>query len=116
MFVAAMQTQALFSLHIKTNKAALRKLKKQLLKKSLYTILLEDGIGHTVWIIDDDSEIEKIVSYFKNIPSLYIADGHHRNASAANAAIEMRNKTLTTQAKKNLTIAFLLYSLQMNFK
>ncbi len=61
-------------------------------KEPLYDFTSEDGIGHTVWIIDDDSEIEKIVSYFKNIPSLYIADGHHRNASAANAAIEMRKQ------------------------
>ena len=61
-------------------------------KQPLYDFTSEDGIGHTVWIIDDDSEIEKIVSYFKNIPSLYIADGHHRNASAANAAIEMRKQ------------------------
>ena len=61
-------------------------------KEPLYDFTSEDGIGHTVWIIDDDSEIEKIVSYFKNIPFLYIADGHHRNASAANAAIEMRKQ------------------------
>jgi len=44
----------------------------------------EDGIQHTVWIVNDDAVIEKITGIFKEqVPATYIADGHHRAASAA---------------------------------
>lgn len=42
-----------------------------------------DGFGHTVWIISDDQDIQTITDAFAKIPSLYIADGHHRSAAAA---------------------------------
>lgn len=42
----------------------------------------EDGIGHRAWKIEDSSEIECITGEFSKIPNLYIADGHHRCASA----------------------------------
>ncbi len=42
-----------------------------------------DGFGHTFWIIDQDEDIKKITEIFASIPSLYIADGHHRSAAAA---------------------------------
>ncbi len=42
-----------------------------------------DGFGHTFWIIDDDNDIARITELFAAMPSLYIADGHHRSAAAA---------------------------------
>jgi len=42
-----------------------------------------DGFGHHFWIIDDKSTIKRITEIFATIPSLYIADGHHRTAAAA---------------------------------
>lgn len=42
-----------------------------------------DGFGHSFWLIDDVKTIEKITEIFAEIPSLYIADGHHRSAAAA---------------------------------
>jgi uncharacterized protein (DUF1015 family) len=49
----------------------------------------EDGIGHTVWVINDENVILKIVDIFKNdINYMYVADGHHRSASAARAKSE----------------------------
>lgn len=42
-----------------------------------------DGFGHTFWIIDDDADIARITELFAGMPSLYIADGHHRSAAAA---------------------------------
>lgn len=42
----------------------------------------EDGIGHRAWIIDDDNTVSEITKLFATIPNLYIADGHHRCASA----------------------------------
>ncbi|MBR1631621.1 MAG: DUF1015 domain-containing protein [Paludibacteraceae bacterium] len=49
-----------------------------------------DGFGHQVWLIDDDETIRKITAIFAEIPSLYIADGHHRSAAAALVGNEKR--------------------------
>lgn len=42
-----------------------------------------DGFGHHFWIISDDADIARITELFAAMPSLYIADGHHRSAAAA---------------------------------
>lgn len=49
-----------------------------------------DGFGHTFWVIDDKDTIRRITGIFKDIPSLYIADGHHRSAAAALVGHEKR--------------------------
>lgn len=60
--------------------------------KPVYDFVAEDNIGHTVWVIDDKETIDAIVESFKNIPSLYIADGHHRNASAVKVGLRRREE------------------------
>ena len=53
-------------------------------KSPVYNFTAEDDIQHTVWIVNDDDTIEKISNLFKEkVPCTYIADGHHRAASAA---------------------------------
>ncbi|MBP3243957.1 MAG: DUF1015 domain-containing protein [Bacteroidaceae bacterium] len=42
-----------------------------------------DGFGHKFWIISDDDDIKTVTKEFADMPSLYIADGHHRSAAAA---------------------------------
>lgn len=42
-----------------------------------------DGFRHQFWIVSDDKDIKQITDEFAKIPSLYIADGHHRSAAAA---------------------------------
>ena len=42
-----------------------------------------DGFGHTVWVIDQQEDIDAITKAFAAMPALYIADGHHRSAAAA---------------------------------
>ena len=42
-----------------------------------------DGFGHTLWIVDQPEDIEAITKAFAAMPTLYIADGHHRSAAAA---------------------------------
>jgi len=44
------------------------------------------GIGHKAWVIDCPETIDKITKAFAEVDSLYIADGHHRNASALRVA------------------------------
>ncbi len=41
-----------------------------------------DGVVQTVWVINDDSVISKLSALFAAVPAMYIADGHHRCASA----------------------------------
>lgn len=50
-----------------------------------------DGFGHHFWVIDDKATIKRIEEIFKNeIPSLYVADGHHRTAAAARVGQERK--------------------------
>lgn len=50
----------------------------------VYDFVAEDAIAHTVWIVNDDKTIDSISQLFASkVPFTYIADGHHRAASAA---------------------------------
>jgi uncharacterized protein (DUF1015 family) len=50
----------------------------------VYDFVAPDKIQHTIWIVNDDKAIEQITSLFETqVPCTYIADGHHRAASAA---------------------------------
>lgn len=61
-------------------------------KMPVYNFTTDDGITHTVWVIDDEAVINKIISLFKNIEALYIADGHHRAAAAIKVGTKRREK------------------------
>lgn len=53
-------------------------------KSPVYNFTAEDGISHTIWIINEERAIDRITELFKeDVPCTYIADGHHRAASAA---------------------------------
>ncbi len=59
----------------------------------VYNILTKDGIQHTVWLISDSEKIADLQTIFKNeIPYTYIADGHHRTASAARVGKKMKEE------------------------
>ena len=58
----------------------------------IYDFTSEDGISHTVWKIDDGNVTQSLVYAFGKVPALYIADGHHRNASAAKVAMMRREE------------------------
>jgi uncharacterized protein (DUF1015 family) len=60
--------------------------------KPVYDFVSEDNIGHTVWIIDDSGTINKLVAAFAGIDYLYIADGHHRSASAVKVGLKRREQ------------------------
>jgi uncharacterized protein (DUF1015 family) len=53
-------------------------------KSPIYDFTTEDGVQHTIWVVNDDAAIKQISQIFKDqVPCTYIADGHHRAASAA---------------------------------
>jgi len=56
-----------------------------------YDFTSDDGIAHSVWVVDDINLIERIKQEFGKVDSLYIADGHHRAAAAA-AVARMRRE------------------------
>jgi glutamate dehydrogenase (NADP+) len=61
-------------------------------KRPEFEFTTEDGVGHIVWVVDDEKTIAKITERFATIDSLYIADGHHRSASAAKVAQKRREE------------------------
>ena len=61
-------------------------LKPVIQKEPIYDFTAEDGIGHTVWIIDNEASIERFRISFASLPCTYIADGHHRSAAGTRAA------------------------------
>lgn len=59
----------------------------------LFDFVAEDGVAHTLWRVGG-AERDALVAAVGRIPALYIADGHHRAASAARARAEMRDRRL----------------------
>lgn len=63
--------------------------------KPTYDFTAEDGIKHTLWVVDEYPKVASITRIFdEQVPATYIADGHHRAASAAKVAQEMEENGL----------------------
>lgn len=79
-------------------------------RKPVYDFVSEDGIGHQVWVIDNELIVKEIVALFGEIENLYIADGHHRSASAVKVGLMRReeNPNYTGEEEFNyfLAVAF----------
>ncbi|OJW78541.1 MAG: hypothetical protein BGO69_00710 [Bacteroidetes bacterium 46-16] len=57
-----------------------------------YDFVAEDGVRHTLWVVDDYAKVASITRLFsEEVPATYIADGHHRAASAGKVCKEMRD-------------------------
>jgi len=66
-------------------------------EKPLYDLVAPGGVSHTIWRVQKS---EPIVQAFRNIPCCYIADGHHRAASALSVARERRKANPENQESK----------------
>ena len=60
--------------------------------KPVYDFTAEDGIVHRVWVVDSEMKNQQIKELTETIPSLYIADGHHRAAAAVSVGMQRREK------------------------
>ncbi|MEY8350783.1 DUF1015 family protein [Bacillus cereus] len=58
----------------------------------IYQFTADDGVEHVIWKIAETDAISSLVESFEEIPSLYIADGHHRSASAAKVGLMRREQ------------------------
>ena len=70
-----------------------------------YDFVSDDGVSQTVWVVDDDAVIDTLVKEFAEIPYLYIADGHHRCASAVRVGERRRGES---EYDKNAEFNFFL--------
>ena len=81
-----------------------------------YDFVSSDGFGHHFWIIDNEATIKRITEIFATMPSLYIADGHHRSAAAALVGDEKRrnNPHHTGNEEYNFFLAVCFPDNQLN--
>ncbi len=85
------QTGPIF-LAYRSNKLISNVVEEQKKQEPLYSFTSEDGVTHNVWKISDDADTEKIFNAFSEINSIYIADGHHRCASAVKVGLKRRQE------------------------
>ncbi len=58
----------------------------------VYDVNTDDGLQHTLWLVEEDAKIEAIADLFEtDVASIYIADGHHRTAAGALVGKELRD-------------------------
>ena len=73
----------------------------------LYDLTAADGVRHTIWRVNDT---DSLVKSFESVPLLYIADGHHRAASASRARAELKEQSFAHTGKEDynyfLTVIF----------
>jgi len=60
--------------------------------EALYDFVADDGIRHRAWAITDKNDEEKILNAFSSMNEIYIADGHHRAASAVKVGLKRRKE------------------------
>ncbi len=69
-----------------------RLVEKACRQECLYDFTAEDGVRHRVWRVADEAALAGIRECFDRIPNLYIADGHHRAASAVKVGLKRRKE------------------------
>jgi len=84
------QTGPIF-LAYKKNDALQKIISESISKEPIYDFISEDKIGHRVWKVEEVYN-KRIAECFNAIPALYIADGHHRAASAVKVALKRRQQ------------------------
>lgn len=87
--VCNMQTGPIF-LAYRSNAVLQKIVEETKTEKPVYDFVSEDGITHRVWLIQEDEKIRMIHTQFAAIPAIYIADGHHRCASAVKVGCNRR--------------------------
>lgn len=75
-----------------------------------YDFSTTDKVRHQLWAISDEDKLNALKEFFGSIPTLYIADGHHRSASSVIFAQEKRKVQPDPKAAWNYFMAYILPS------
>lgn len=92
------------------NQAALQQVITQVIQEdALYDFTAGDGIVHRVWVVSDRQQIQTIRDTFAGMEQIYIADGHHRCASAVKVGLQRRenNPAHTGEEEYNFFLSVL---------
>ncbi len=85
-------------------------------QEPLYDFQAPDGVAHTIWLIDQ-TDRDLLIGAFNDVPMLYIADGHHRAASASRSRAELKGNNLEHDGNEEynffLTVLFPADQLQI---
>lgn len=81
----------------------------------LYDFVSEDGIAHRAWIIKGEQAVAALAAAFEAVPAAYIADGHHRAASAVKVGLKRReeNPEYTGEEEFNFFLSVLFPATQL---
>lgn len=85
------QTGPIF-LAYRSNDVITEIIEKNKLKTPIFDFESEDGVTHRGFVIDEEQDVEKIRGAFNSISEIYIADGHHRCASAVKVGLRKREE------------------------
>jgi uncharacterized protein (DUF1015 family) len=76
----------------------------------IYNFIADDQIQHELWVISDPEDVSFIEEAFKNVPYLYVADGHHRTAAAARIGKKRKEENINHTGEEQynyfLTVLF----------
>ncbi|EHO50596.1 hypothetical protein HMPREF9099_02359 [Lachnospiraceae bacterium oral taxon 082 str. F0431] len=106
------QTGPIF-LAYKANDALQKIISKNTLNMPLYDFVCEDNVRHRVWKVEKEYNTQ-IAKCFENISALYIADGHHRAASAVKVALKRRQKYNDKNAEYNYFLSVIFDERQLH--
>jgi uncharacterized protein (DUF1015 family) len=68
--------------------------------KPVYDFTAADNIKHTLWVVANDVDIKLLVDAFEKVQYLYVADGHHRSASASRTRATLKAKNTNHTGKE----------------
>ena len=81
-------------------------MKEEQAKEPLYCFTADDGIEHCVWKISDEQNNTNLQTAFSMMDKIYIADGHHRCASAVKVGLQRRKEGVTQESDHFLSVLF----------
>ena len=106
------QTGPIF-LAYKANDALQKTISKNTKNVPLYDFVSEDGVRHRVWKVEKEYN-KQIAECFEDISALYIADGHHRAASAVKVALKRRQKDNNKDGQYNYFLSVIFDERQLH--
>jgi len=102
----SMQTGPIF-LSFSSNEKIDEFLNEKIKATPVYNFTSEDEVTHKVWVISEENDIAFIKDAFEKMNSIYIADGHHRCASAVKVGLARREKRDGTSAESDFFMSVL---------